>query len=117
MACAIGLSASQSQAATQILVGQCIEHAICWTGSTPTAWSDTLSMTQLDSLANGDLVVSQTAESVIRLGVTTADFSTPGGPVIERWASSTVPEVSRIRARFRRVSLWGRLRSRSARRA
>jgi hypothetical protein len=88
LAGAFGLNASQAQA-TQILVGQCVEYVTCWTSGTPTAWSDTLSMAQVDSLASGDLVVTQTAQYVIRLGVTTADFSTTTGAVFE-----TLPEFS-----------------------
>ncbi len=81
LAGAFGLNAGPAQADTQILVGQCLENATCWNDGA--SWSDTLSMAQLDSLSNGDLVVTQTSEYVIRLGVTTADFSTPGGPVVE----------------------------------
>ena len=50
-------------------------------------WSDTLSTAQLSSLGlgtNQPLVATQTAEYVIRLGITTADFTVSGGPdVIE----------------------------------
>jgi hypothetical protein len=84
LACASGLVVGKAQA-TQILVGSCTEFATCWTGPT-TAWSDTLTLTQLTNLGlstNVDFVATQTSEFVIQLGVTTADFATPGGPVIE----------------------------------
>jgi hypothetical protein len=94
MACAFGLSVSQSQA-TQIMVGQCIESAPCWTGPT-LPWSDTLSLADLTSLGLGStvpLIATQTSQFVIRLGVTTADFSTPGGPVVETVGEFNGPGV------------------------
>lgn len=72
--------------ATQILVGQCIEFAACWTSGTPTPWSDTLSAADLSSLGLGTtqpLIAAQTSMTTIRLGVTTIDFTTTGGPVVE----------------------------------
>jgi hypothetical protein len=70
--------------AATILVGQCIENAVCWTSGAP--WSDTLTSAQLTSLGLGStvpLVAAQTSEFVIRLGVTSIVFSTTTGPVVE----------------------------------
>jgi hypothetical protein len=82
LACA-GLFVGKAEA-TQIQVGQCVEFATCWTSGAP--WSDTLTLAQLTALGlstDVDFVATQTSESVIRLGVTTADFTTSGGPVVE----------------------------------
>ena len=38
------LAAAPASQATQILVGQCIEFATCWSAGTPTAWSESLSV-------------------------------------------------------------------------
>lgn len=80
------LVAPSAKAAT-ILVGQCIEGAICWTGQTGgTPWSDTLTLSDLTSLGLGstvDLIAAQTAEYVMQLGVTTMTFTTGTGPVTE----------------------------------
>jgi hypothetical protein len=78
--------------ATAILVAQCVEFATCWSSATPTPWSDTLTTANLTSLGLGTtqpLVAAQTSETIIRLGVTTIDFTTSGAPVIE-----TLPEFS-----------------------
>jgi hypothetical protein len=78
--------------ATAILVGQCIEFATCYSNFTPTPWSDTLTTSDLTSLGLGTtqpLVAAQTSQFVIRLGVTTIDFTTTGAPVIE-----TLPQFS-----------------------
>jgi PEP-CTERM motif len=59
-----------------ILVAQCIEFAACWTStSTPTAWSDILTLAQIESLGTGtvDFTAVETSEYTIRLGVTTLD--------------------------------------------
>jgi hypothetical protein len=72
-----------------LLVGQCFEFTVCWTGSTPTPWSDSLSAADLANVeaAAGSaivpFIVEQNAESVIRLGRTTVTFATIGGPVTE----------------------------------
>lgn len=69
---------------TQILVGQCIEFDTCWTSGAP--WSDTLDLAELTSLGLGaavPLIAAQTSEFIIRLGVTTMTFATPGGPVVQ----------------------------------
>ena len=76
--------------ATAILVGQCIELATCTLpGTTP--WSDSLSTANLTSFGLGTsqpLVAAQTAMGLIRLGVTTIDFTTATGAVIETCPSS-----------------------------
>ena len=89
-AAAVGLAvmfiAVPASHATSIMVAQCIEFAVCWTGPGPTPWSDTLDASELASLGLGStqpLIAAQTAEFVIQLGITTITFSTPGGPVIE----------------------------------
>jgi hypothetical protein len=67
-------------------VGQCIELATCWTSSTPTPWSDTLSLAQLTSLGLGStvpLVAAETSQYVMQLGITTMVFGTSTGPVTE----------------------------------
>ena len=72
-----------------ILVGQCIEFAVCWTGPGPTPWSDTLSTANLVSLGLGTtqpFVAAQTSEFVTRLGATTITFDTPTGPTTESLA-------------------------------
>jgi MYXO-CTERM domain-containing protein len=82
-ACLIGLSSPQANAA-QILVGQCVEFGACYNYTT--AWSATLSSAQLNSLGLGSIeseIATQTSQFTIRLGVTTFDFTTPGGPVFE----------------------------------
>lgn len=84
----LGLLLTASQArASSILVGQCVELQPCWTGASGlTAWSDQLSHADLVDLGLGtteSLIAAQTAEFVIRLGKTTIEFQTPGGPVIE----------------------------------
>lgn len=78
------LCAPPSQAG--LLVGQCIEFAACWSGPGPTAWSDSLSLSDLMALGLGGdvpLVAAQTSQYVIRLGVTTITFDTSTGPVTE----------------------------------
>jgi len=76
-----------SAKATTILVGQCVEFAICWEGQTGgTPWSDTLTLSDLTSLGLGstvDMIAAQTAEFVMQLGVTTMTFTTGSGPVTE----------------------------------
>ena len=71
--------------ATAILVGQCIEFAACFS-SGPTPWSDNLTTANLTALGLGTtqpLVAAQTSMTTIRLGVTTIDFATTTGPVVE----------------------------------
>ncbi len=81
-------AAPQSKA-DGLLVGQCVEGTICWTGSSPTPWSDSLSFADLVAVTTdaGSLtipfIVEQNAEYVIRLGVTTMDFNTTTGPVVQ----------------------------------
>src|ERR1700745_3552238 len=73
------LVAAPTSHASAILAAQCIEFATCWTSVTPTPWSDTLNTGNLTSLGLGTtqpLVAAQTSEFVIRLGVTTIDFTT-----------------------------------------
>lgn len=62
-----------------ILVAQCVEFATCWTSSTPTAWSDTITGLPLASLGTGvvDFTEVQTSQYIVRLGVTTIDQVTP----------------------------------------
>lgn len=75
-----------------ILVGRCVEFAACYSGATPTAWSDTLSLADLQSLGLGTtqpFVAGQTSQFVIRLGPTTISFTTGGSPIIE-----TLPEFN-----------------------
>jgi hypothetical protein len=83
VACLIGLSSPQANA-SQILVGQCVQFGVCYNSGA--AWSDTLNSAQLASLGLGSTqseIATQTSQFVIRLGVTTFDFATPGGPVVE----------------------------------
>jgi hypothetical protein len=78
--------------ATAILVGQCIEFTTCTSAQTPTPWSDSLSTANLTSLGLGTsqpLVAAQTGAGIIRLGVTTIDFLTTTGAVVE-----SLPEFS-----------------------
>jgi hypothetical protein len=85
---ALFLAAPQAKA--DILVGQCLESAACYHGTT--TWSDTLSGTDLASLGLGssvNLIAAQTSQFVIRLGVTTFDFTTAGSDVVE-----TLPEFN-----------------------
>ena len=58
-----------------ILVAQCIQFNTCYSSSTPTVWSDTLSAAQLASLGIGpvNLTAVQTSQQFVRLGVTTLD--------------------------------------------
>lgn len=58
-----------------ILVAECVEFTTCYTGLTPTTWSDTLTGTDLASLGTGtvDLTAVQTSQFTVRLGVTTLD--------------------------------------------
>src|SRR5579864_2852830 len=58
-----------------IQVAQCIEFASCYTSSTPTSWSDTLSGAELASLGTGlvNFTATETSQFVIRLGSTTVD--------------------------------------------
>jgi len=85
------LAVPQLASATSILVGQCLVAAPCTSdGGAP--WSDTLSSADLASLGLGTsqpLIAAQTAQFVIRLGVTTMAFTTSGGPVTE-----SLPEFS-----------------------
>ena len=69
-----------------ILVGQCIEFATCWTSSSPTPWSSSVTLAQLTSFGLGSsvpLIVAETSGNFIRLGVTTFTSATSGGPVTE----------------------------------
>jgi PEP-CTERM motif len=82
-ACLIGLCSPQANA-SQVLVGSCVEFAACYNSTTP--WSATLSSAQLVSLGLGTSqseIATQTSQFVIRLGVTTFDFTTSSGPVVE----------------------------------
>lgn len=82
------LVAPQSKA-TGVLVGQCIEDALCWTGSSPTPWSDSLSAANLSAIETAagsttvPFLVEQNSEYTIRLSATTIVFSTSGGTVTE----------------------------------
>jgi PEP-CTERM motif len=63
-----------------ILVASCVEDTTCWTGASgTTAWSDTLTSTQIGLLGTGvvDFTAVQTSQYIIRLGVTTLDQVTP----------------------------------------
>ena len=86
LACTAGLPAGKAQA-TQILVGQCLElRHVGWL-DVPALERHAVGPAQLSSLGlgtNQPLVATQTSEYVIRLGITTADFTVSGGPdVIE----------------------------------
>ena len=84
-----GVSASK---ASQILVGQCIDGATCWSSDTPTPWSDSLTAANLGLLGLGttqDFIANQTSPYVIQLGVTSIAFDTTGAPVTE-----TLPEFT-----------------------
>jgi hypothetical protein len=86
------VAAPASQASPSILVGQCIEFDTCYSSQTETPWSYDLSGAQLTSLGLGDstsLIVGQTSQYIIRIGVTTITFDTPGGPVTD-----TLPELN-----------------------
>jgi hypothetical protein len=86
------LVAAPTSHATAILVAQCIFATACTSAGTPTPWSDSLSTADLTSLGLGTsqpLVAAQTNLGIIRLGVTTIDFTTTTGPVIE-----TLPQFS-----------------------
>jgi hypothetical protein len=75
-----------------ILVAQCIEFQACWTSQSPTAWSHSLNLGDLQALGRGStvpFVAAQTAQYVIRLGVTTIRFDTPGGSIV-----ATLPEFN-----------------------
>lgn len=56
-----------------ILVGQCVEFASCYYALSPTAWSTTLTSSQLALLGTGavDFTVVQTSQFWTRLGETT----------------------------------------------
>lgn len=79
-------------APSAILVGRCTEFATCWSSGTPTPWSDTLSLANLQALGLGTtqpFVAGQTSMSTIRLGATTMTFNTTTGTVID-----TLPEFN-----------------------
>jgi hypothetical protein len=79
-----------SKAATQILVGQCVEFTACYNGTVP--WSDSLTSADLAALGLGtsvNFIAAQTSQFTIRLGTTTMTFITSSGPVID-----TLPEFS-----------------------
>ena len=57
------LAAAPASQATQILVGQCIEFATCWSAGTPTAWSDSLSVSDLNFLVGNYSAFDRGAES------------------------------------------------------
>jgi hypothetical protein len=81
-------AAPQSKA-DGMLVGQCIEFTACWSSGSPTSWSDSLSGADLASIVSDagsttvPFIVEQNTEYVIRLGITTMDFTTTGGPVMQ----------------------------------
>lgn len=60
-----------------LLVAQCVEYAACYENisGTPTAWTDTLTSSEIASLGTGlvDLTAVQTSAYFIRLGDTTLD--------------------------------------------
>lgn len=63
-----------------VQVGICVEFTTCWTSGTPTAWSDTVSGTQLSGLGSStSLYVGQYSEFVIRLGTTSINFYDDSG--------------------------------------
>jgi hypothetical protein len=90
-AVAMLVAAPASQAG--IMVAQCPFNTTCTLAqTTPTPWSDSLSIANLTSLGLGTsqpLVAAQTNPGLIRLGVTTIDFTTATGAVIE-----SLPEFS-----------------------
>jgi hypothetical protein len=68
------LASAGAEKHIDLLVAQCIEGpGACYTGSTSTMWSYTLTGAQLASLGTGfvDLSALQTSQFVVRLGVTT----------------------------------------------
>jgi hypothetical protein len=77
---ATAVAPTPSQA--EILVGQCVEFTTCWSSSTPTPWTDTLTSAQISSLGSStSLIVGQTSEFVIRLSATTVDLSGSYGTI------------------------------------
>jgi PEP-CTERM motif len=60
-----------------IPVASCAEYKPCYFGTT--AWSDSLTLGQIESLGTGvvDFTAVQTSQYIIRLGVTTLDQVTP----------------------------------------
>jgi len=81
------LTAPKSRA-DGLLLAQCVEHTFCW-NTGPEPWSDTLTGAELTILeetadsADLPFIVEQNTEFIIRVGETTATFSTSGGPVVE----------------------------------
>jgi PEP-CTERM motif len=89
---AVGMLVAAPASQAGILVAQCLSDTTCTFAQTPTPWSDSLSTANLTSLGLGTsqpLVTAQTNLGIIRLGVTTIDFATATGAVIE-----TLPEFS-----------------------
>jgi hypothetical protein len=76
-----------------ILVAQCVEFDVCWEGQAGgTPWSSALTLTQLTALGLGTnvpLTAAETSEFMMQLGVTTMDFTTGSGDVIETLAEFT----------------------------
>lgn len=62
-----------------VLVATCLESGLCGSSSTPTPWSDTLTLAQIATLGTGvvDFTEVQTSEFVVRLGATTIDQTSP----------------------------------------
>ena len=80
------LAAPSTSNAAVLLVGQCVQFSACYTSSSPTHWSGTLSSGELGLLGLGTneaFTAEQTSPIGIRLGVTSITFTTTGAPVTE----------------------------------
>ena len=80
------LAAPSTSNAAVVLVGQCVQFSACYTSSSPTHWSGTLSSGELALLGLGTneaFTAEQTSPIGIRLGVTSITFTTSGAPVTE----------------------------------
>jgi PEP-CTERM motif len=80
------LAAPSTSNAAVLLVGQCVQFSACYTSSSPTHWSGTLSSGELGLLGLGTneaFTAEQTSIIGIRLGVTSITFTTTGAPVTE----------------------------------
>jgi hypothetical protein len=81
----LAVAPSTSNAAV-LLVGQCVQFSACYSGTSPTPWSGSLSSAELALLGLGTneaFTAEQTSPIGIRLGVTSITFTTSGAPVTE----------------------------------
>jgi hypothetical protein len=80
------LAAPSTSNAAVLLVGQCVEFSACYSSSSPTPWSGSLTSADLALLGLGTneaFTAEQTSPIGIRLGVTSITFTTSGAPVTE----------------------------------